>query len=124
MSAFRLYCDPLGSLFRNKLRVSLRSIFDEIDLEAASSKETCGQNFVSRSLKLTHVAEARENLARRFERVCKLVKIIGEHMERAHLTRHRSSHESLGIVRILILPKLVITMIAPPKDYMTVFERL
>jgi hypothetical protein len=41
--AFRLDCDALGSLFRDELWVALRSVFDELDLKAASSKETRGQ---------------------------------------------------------------------------------
>ena len=92
MPALRLDCYPLVSLFCDELWIALGGVLDEVDLKAASSEETCGKNFVSGSLKLAHVSKASENRARRFECMGKLIEIIREHLQRAHLARHRSSH--------------------------------
>lgn len=37
----------------------------------------------------------------------KLIEIIREHLQRAHLARHRSSHKGIGIARILIFPQML-----------------
>lgn len=123
MPALRLDCDPFVSLFCDELWIAPRGILDEVDLKAASSEKTRGKNFVSGSLKLAHVSEASENRARRFECMGKLIEIIREHLQRAHLARNWSSHKSIGIVRILIFPQLLIAGIAPPQDDVPLSKR-
>src|SRR5882672_531331 len=124
VSTFRLDGYPLAVFFRDELWIAPRRVFDERDFKAAPGEETRGQNLVTRSLKLTHIAEASKDLARRFERVRQLIEIVSKDVERAHFARYGCSHKSLGIVRVLIFPKLVVALVAPLQDDMAILKRL
>jgi hypothetical protein len=53
----------------------------------------------------------------------KLVEIIREHLQRAHLTRHRSSHKGVRIIRILISSQLLVAAVAPAQDNVPLRKR-
>src|SRR6266404_4715340 len=117
MTALRFDCYAFARFGRKEFWILLSLVVNKFDVESTSRKQTCDKNLVAGALELTHIAEAFDDLSRSFQRVLQLVNVVGEDLERFHVSCQGCAHRFIPrCSRVAVFFQQFVAFISPPQN--------